>query len=267
MPGFVIDGVQEQVEGLSCLSWLDNPRFHLSREDFGRRATRWVRAIVLHTTSGKVGQVLPGLGPDRHVDEKVLSYWSTSPSSGGAHIVVDSDGSMLCCADLQAEAAWHATSVNQHTIGIEIGQTYVGSVATVYEEQLRVVRVLVDWLTRRFRIQRQVQSPYHSSDHPVPRLVQGGVDVVGVYGHRDQTHDRGEGDPGNSIIEMLLEVGYKGFDFALDSDRTYWKAIQEMLNRTYHAALHVDGIPGPGTARALEAAGYPHGLMLTRPGD
>jgi N-acetylmuramoyl-L-alanine amidase len=269
--GFVIDGSNEVVAGLQCASWRDKPAIpRLSvGGDSRTRSTKWVRGIVLHTTKGIPGghdkrpQVIrPGLGTDRGDDIKVAKFWSTEARPSGAHLVVDRDGSIVCLADLLLEAAYHAGPVNDVTIGIEI---YQGSDAELYDGQLEVVVRLVDWLTRRFGIQRQI--PHHYGGHPITRLAAGGRNLVGVYGHRDVTDRRGAGDPGDEIFRRLAAAGYERWDFGAMSDLLAWRERQVALAAESHQALDIDGIPGRGTRDVLASLGRPHGLWVHRPGD
>src|SRR5262245_30881382 len=146
MPGLIIDGAEVEVPGLAVSNWNDNPRFRLrigqpnGANDGRKRKTRWVRQIILHTTKGIPGgkdhrpqKVLPGVGPVGTQAEGVARWWSVSELCSGAHLVCDFDGSWLCLADLAAECAYHATTVNDVSIGIEICQ---GGDAEIYEGQL-----------------------------------------------------------------------------------------------------------------------------------
>lgn len=269
--GVIIDGQNEEVPGVAVTSWLvpgGPPRLRRG-EDCRDRFTRWVRGIVLHTTKGIPGgrdqrpQVIkPGTGPDVGRDFATARFWSGSDKQAGAHLVVDFDGSAVCVADLLTEAAFHAGEVNEVTIGIEI---YQGSDAELYDGQLDAVVRLVDFLTRRFRIQRQVHGPY--AGKPVPRIAQGATEVVGVYGHRDVTTNRGKGDPGDAVFQKLAAAGYEVFDFAVDADRAVWRQRQQVLNTQLGTALTADGVPGQKTVSALLASGRPHGLWIRRPGD
>jgi hypothetical protein len=227
-----------------------------------------VRGIVLHTTKGIPGgsdhraqRILPGMGPEGDDDVRVARFWSTSPKQSGAHLIVDHDGSIVCTADLALERAFHAGPVNDVSIGIEIFQ---GREAEMYQGQLEAVVRLVDWLTRRFGIQRQM--PHRYMGGPLTRLAAGGRNVVGVYGHRDVTDNRGEGDPGDAIFELLAAAGYETWNFETKEDLEAWKERQMVLS-TRGAPLTVDGIPGAGTRRAIEATGSPHGMWVSRPGD
>jgi hypothetical protein len=271
MMGFVIDGVDEVVEGLACLSWRDDrrvPRLS-STGDGRRRSTRWLRGIVLHTTKGIPGgrdrrpqQILPGTGPDGGHDLRVARYWSGDPTRSGAHLVVDHDGSIVCTADLMDECAFHAGPVNDVSIGIEI---YQGRDAEMYADQLAAVVRLVDWLTRRFGIQRQM--PHRYVGGPLTRLAAGGRNLIGVYGHRDVTSNRGAGDPGDAIFELFIAAGYEPWDLEAVQDLEVWKQRQRELHIQTGAPLDIDGIPGGDTRRALAAAGRPHGQWVPRPGD
>lgn len=269
MPGVVIHGREEAVDGLVVKNWNDDPRLRIRMpEDGAPRSSTWVRNIILHTTLGIPGGkdhrpqvILPGLGPSTDTELNIAHFWSTNGAAGGAHLIVDFDGSVSCLADLQTEVTYHATSVNSVSIGIEIAQRQVD--AALYEEQLVCVVQLVDWLTKRFRIQRQIPSRY-TYGSPIGRLVAGGRDIIGVAGHRDQTTNRGPGDPGDRIFELLRDAGYEPFDFSAGEDRTRWAERQRAL---YMTDKEADGIPGPNTCLRLEAAGYKNGLWISRPGD
>lgn len=268
--GVVIHGKVEEVPGVAVRSWLDKSLLRLNMGEDGRsRFTRWVRSIVLHTTKGIPGgrdqrpqQILPGLGADAQGDIRVALSWARSSRQAGAHLVVDHDGSVACLADLSDEVSYHAGEVNEVSIGIEI---YQGSDGELYEGQLDQVVRLVDFLTRRFRIQRQYHFPYRR--HPPARIASGAQDVVGIFGHRDVTTNRGLGDPGDAIFQRLSAAGYEAYDVALGQDLETWKLRQEELNRDLNAGLRVDGVPGPATTASLQKSGRAHGLWIGRPGD
>lgn len=270
--GVVIAGIVEEVPGVRVLSWKDNPNLRLrigTGLDGRQRFTSFVRGIVLHTTKGIPGgqdqrpqKILPGFGPDTNAEERAARFWATSPIQAGAHIVVDHDGSVACLCDLATEVSYHAGEVNEVSVGCEIFQ---GRDAELYEGQLDIVVQLVDFLTRRFGIQRQFQSVYRKA--PVPRIASGAQDVVGVYGHRDVTTNRGEGDPGNAIFDRLRVAGYEPFDFSTPTDKITWKQRQEWLVRQFGANIKPDGVPGPKTVAALRKAGYANGIWVRRPGD
>jgi hypothetical protein len=273
MPGVVINGQQVEVPGLVVANWHDDPRLRLRIGEKGQhndgraRRTKWIRSIILHTTKGIPGgrdnrpqKILPGVGPTGSRAEAVASYWSTSDLASGAHLVCDFDGSWVCLADLATECAYHATTVNDVSIGIEI---YQGSGAELYEGQLDSVVAMVDFLTARFGIQRQIPHQYRG---PIPRLVEGGADCVGVFGHRDQTHRRGAGDPGDEIMRKLAAAGYEQFDFAGGEDLRIWSDRQRTVGGQVGSKLLVDGVPGPATVTALRQLEHPAGLWAAGKG-
>lgn len=265
--GLIIAGHDEDVPGLHCTNWREDENLRLKEgEDIGQRGGAWVRAIVLHTTSGLPKErgdpeqdVIPGVGPATNAAERINRFaWGTDHRCASAHLLVDHDGSVGQYADLQFEVTYHAGPVNERTVGIEIYQD--PKTADLYAGQIAAVVQLVDWLTRRFGIQRQVPVSY--SGAPIPRCANGGVDVVGVYGHRDVSPAKGRGDPGDAVFVALRQAGYEAYDLVTGSDLAIWQSRQRALGLGT-----IDGVPGPGTRAALERAGHKYGLWIARPGD
>jgi hypothetical protein len=158
--------------------------------------------------------------------------------------------------------------VNPFTLGIEMVQDDDGA---LYEGQMDAAVKFLDFLTRAMSekghpIQRQV--PVTADGKPVrgtiPRILNSddAKKVVGIYGHRNQTIDRGPGDPGDYIFDYLLRAGYKGFNLTAGEDLLFWKDIQTKLGFT---GVDCDGVPGRKTAAALALQN--HGLWVYRPGD
>jgi N-acetylmuramoyl-L-alanine amidase len=254
----IVKGHRVDVPGLKTKSWLDDPAMHAAMPSDGRaRRTEWIRSLVLHTTQGDEPQeVLAGFGPEG-MAKRTAESWAGDKRHAAAHLIVDGDGTVWCLADLQLDVTFHATSLNEVSIGIEIAQTRA---LAIYEVQLDATVLLCDALTRLFRIQRQFHAPYLGDSQCVKRLADGGSDCIGVFGHRDQTTDRGRGDPGDAIFRRLRGAGYEAFNFATGEDLAVWRF------RQLDARANPDGIPGPSTATRL-AAGHPHGLWIGRPGD
>ncbi len=281
--GLVIDGALVLVPGVSVENWHDDPRHRLRMPNDGRsRLGKRINAVVIHSTHGVPGgsdqrpqRVLPGTGPVGDGAEANLRYWTRSDANAGAHLIIDFDGQVICTADLVLEETYHATSVNDVTIGIELVQGLTSTPADgapkgfafFYERQLEVLVRIVDAITAHpaIRIQRQIQSPYYGSSRPCLRLVRGGKDCVGIYMHRDQTGNRGPGDAGDCVLERFLAASYEPVDFAESTDLALWKPRQAALN-TKGAELVVDGVAGPATARAIEKFyGHAGGVWVTRP--
>lgn len=255
----IVDGGTVDIAGLNVKSWLDVADMRVLREDARPRRTRWIRSIILHTTQGDEPQVVrAGRGPTG-LAARTVSAWGNDSRHAGAHLIVDGDGTVWCLADLVRDATYHATSLNEVSVGIELAQTRQ---LEVWQSQLDALLVLLDELTRRLGIQRQVHAPYRGSDHPVARLAAGGADCIGIFGHRDQSEDRGRGDPGDAVFTQLRQAGYEAWDFAGGKDVAAWKIRQRSLH-----GLDEDGVPGPVTVAAVEASGRPHGMWVPRPGD
>jgi hypothetical protein len=265
--GLIIDGKKVPVPGLEVANYEDDPRLKLEVPEDGRRRTERVQLVVLHTTKGIPGGkdrrpqlLLAGAGPDSNAEARVAKFWSTTDKQSGAHIVIDFDRSVGCLADLAQVCAFHAKAMNQRGVGIEI---YQGSKAELYMGQLEATADVVDVITAAFGIQRQIPDRYRGA--PVTRLATGGRDCWGVVGHRDGDDNRGLGDPGDAIFDVLAARGYERVNYATAEDRRIWRDRQSWLNQHHRAKLVVDGIPGPATVGVLKAVGYQHGLWACPP--
>src|SRR5262245_56379324 len=199
--GLVIGGSVIDVHAVRVCNWHDHASMpRLRSSDYRPRETGWVRAIIVHTTKGDEPQkVVAGRGPVGMASASARA-WAHDPTHSGSHLLVDGDGTIWCVADLARDAAYHAESLNEISIGIEICQT---PELAVYDAQLDATVRLIDALTMLFGIQRQFHAPYLGEAHPVGRLASGGADCVGIFGHRDQTTARGPGDPGDAIFARL----------------------------------------------------------------
>lgn len=215
--GLVINGKAEMVDGLCIQNWLDNPNLRLGPNDRrARYSTEKVCAVVVHTTKGIPGGtnhtpqvILPGVGESSRAGERIVGSWTLDPTPAGAHFIVDFDGRIYCCADLASEAAYHAQLANGASIGIEMMQ---GSDASLYSSQLDTTVQLVVALCERFGISKRIPLPY--AGKPVPSLT-GRLDgISGVFGHRDLTNTRGQGDPGDEIMARLEAAGFARYDFS-----------------------------------------------------
>jgi hypothetical protein len=264
--GLIMDGRVVPVPGRRVVSWKDDPLVRLKMSEDGRRRSpiAKVRQVIIHTTRGipggkdKRAQVIrPGLGPSTWSRLNLAKMWADDDRNSGAHYVVDFDGTIYALADAVTELTYHATTANPVSVGIEIKQ---GGDAELYAEQLEAVADLVDVLTLELGIQRQIPSRYRH--RPFERLAEmggGGRDVVGVFGHRDQTARRGAGDPGDEIYAVLARRGYERLDFEAGEDLLRWKERQAILK------VPADGVPGPATTAALARRGFKGGLWMCPP--
>lgn len=250
----ILDGVSFPTPFHST-SWLEDTHFRIDANDRAMRPTgMWVRGITLHTTHGKYPQPLkPGLGKGGSALAN-LQYWNRSADYASAHLLVDRDGVIYQTADLVTEGTWHATTVNPVTIGVEICQ---GSDGSLYQGQIDTVVAMCDWLTATLGIQRQIPQNYENK--PITRLVAGARDFVGIFGHRDQSANRGRGDPGDIVMSALHAAGYEQFNLTQNEDLIAWKKRQSDLG------LVPDGVPGKRTVASLLSAGHKDGLWVQRP--
>lgn len=257
MSGLLVNGREHPVERLTIINSNDAAWCRLDPKDFRRRSTSWVRQIILHTTNGEWPQtVLPGAGRGGMAQNNA-TFWRRDPQSSAAHLIIDNDGTVACLGDLATVEAFHATVSNAWSIGIELVQEGNHGVhEAVYASAVK----LVPALCRIFGIQFQIPKlPYRNA--PLRRMADGGSNCVGVFGHRDNTNQRGPGDPGDEIFERLAALGAERFDYDAHEDLEVWKQRQQELN-SGGAGLTVDGVAGPGTIKALKAAGRPDGVWV-----
>jgi hypothetical protein len=258
--GLLISGVVVDVPGLEIINPVDGPSWcRLSPSDYTRRRTSWIRQIIVHGTRGGWPQrVLPGAGPGGR-EQVVASFWRGDREHSAAQIVVDTDGSIACLCDLGRDAAYHATVSNDWSIGIEMAQLGTGDVyqATI-DATVRLIRALCSL--------PELTIPYqYAADRyagrPIERMVDGGRDCVGVFGHRDNTSRRGRGDPGDAIFDELRRDGCEPIDFGWREDIQTWLPRQRRL-AALGERLTIDGVAGPGTIRAMRRRGFVRGREL-----
>lgn len=180
----------------------------------------------------------------------------------GTHLVTGHDGTAVCISDLVRFEHYHAgawdADANPRSWGHEIKEHKGGGVHRV-ALKTTVAITLVD--TRKIGVQWQTPIRY-LRNKPLSRFaLRGGADLVGVFGHRDVTHERGEWDPGYVVISMLQAEGFEVFDFEAKQDLDTWARRQEWLQREGHYHGAIDGIAGPATTKALLELGYPDGIL------
>jgi len=273
----VIEGERYPVDGIDSADFIELPGVALSsRRDWRPRSDgAWVRSVCLHTRMGLPVRLRDGIGPNLGWDKVLGGRFTSDQRQAGAHIAIDSDGSFCCLADLQRVVAYHAGHVNEVSVGIEMYQAADGG---VWESTLRTAVLICDVITRVMGIQRQyVRERTITRRMASPSLGVGtyghlahmpggarGRDFVGVFGHRNVTRNRGPGDPGDEVFELLRDAGYEGFMIDAGDDLDVWARRQHSLGMHHEDC---DGIPGPNTVALLAASGRPHGMWADRPGD
>lgn len=251
----VIDGKDIKVPGVASIGYHEAPELKLiPGEDMRERHTRWIRSICWHNTKNIPTILKPGMGPNTDLEHRITQWWSKDAKHAGAHLCVDWDTMVGCMADLLRDAAYHASALNEVSIG---GELYEDNKGTVYAAQLETAVRLTIWMCQRFGIQMQIPDPAHNK--VIPRVEQGGTNCVGVFGHCHQYSGK-PNDPGVHIFEALKAAGFKVLDFSrkdpqgLTEDIRVWTEIQTKLG------LKPDGVPGPQTRDALQARGFAYGL-------
>lgn len=285
----VLNGNKYEIPGLTTVSFLDQverkygnkvrlqpafgPAIH------GKTRDTWIRGIVVHTNRGQLPQrIVPG-GKDMQRDIALARYQASSTRVAGWDYTVDTDGSVAVSNDPWDLYTYHAGPANQHTVGIEMVQD-TNKPYNLYEDGLDATVLLLDYLTNRLGIQRQIMCYDASNDSwregVIPGRLQSprdrtklrkeptGGDVVGIYGHRNITTNKGPGDPGNAIFDKLKEAGYEMFDVVTGQDKEVWKKRQEDIGLFEE---YRDGVPGPKTRRILANKGYNYGMWVSRPID
>lgn len=269
----VFGGKKEEVPGLVTLSFLDDKKLVPEATD-GPGRLKWIRGVVVHTTSGARGKVFFGKGPDTKKDLLLARYQANTARVVSWDYTVDNDGSVAVSNDPYKRTCFHAGPVNIHTVGIEMAQNKDKEYG-LWEYQLDQTVLLIDYLTYRLGIQRSIAWD-KARNIPMQKTVDGrlrqlvartktGGDVVGVYGHRNVTPTKPWGDPGDQIYEKLRDAGYELFDLRLNEDLTTWKKRQMEVLKVPEA--QADGVAGAQTRVALQALGYKHGQWVHRPVD
>lgn len=253
--GLLIAGLIVPVPGVTIIGSHDAEWAHLSPGDCRPRSEPWIRQVILHKTlAGKPEYVIPGKGPIGRV-RWTAEFWQNEPKHSGAHGISGEDGLFACLADLIRVEAYDATVSNPYSIGFETRERADGA---VYQAALDTTIAVTLATVEHVGIQLQVPKlPYKG--RPLRRMLNGGKDCVGVFGHRDNTVERGQWDPGDWLFHALIAHGAEAFDFDAGEDVAVWKGRQAELVRRGHQ-LVVDGIPGPATTNALKQEGYRGGI-------
>lgn len=258
----LIAGRQVPVPGLTIIppapvgpAWAS-----LEPGDYRMRRTTWVRQVILHSTKGVWPQpIIPGGGLAGR-SQAVADFWRGDPTHSAAQLVIDQDGSVACLCDLAYVAAYHAEMSNDWSIGIELYQIAGGG---VYQATLDAAALLVPAICDALGIPFQIHSaPYHGK--PLVRMERldaagrhqlGGPDVIGVCGHRDQTNNRGRGDPGDAVYAALIAAGAEPLDYSVGEDLRVGAARQTYLVQ-HGARITIDGLIGPVSLSAARRQGF-----------
>lgn len=259
----IINKKPYEVEGVLVKDFVQEPRIQLPKGD-GIPRISLPTCITLHSTKGIPNgrnltqqKLIEGRGRSTNLGNVLNDLWKNDGRASGAHLGVDHDGVVFCLQDLHLWEAFHATTVNGRSVGIEYKQ---GALAEFYTEQLiagaKTVKRICEILGIQFMI------PHRYSGRPIHRIERGSASFRGVFGHRDQTRNRGFGDPGDYIMASMKSFGAEAFDLDAGEDLDVWARRQTWLG---FKGKEVDGIPGPKTRQALWAKGFKYGLWVNAP--
>ncbi len=281
--GLLVGGQLVDIPGLTIYApaSVDGPSFNrLSPEDYAMRPSTWVQYLVLHTTGGLWPQPIHvGSGPGGHARE-ILDMWDGQDRGNGkkihsgAPLVVDFDGTIYCDQDIVRCAAHAAEGANPSSVSIEMCTLPNGGIYRGTLEATAQLVVALTWGRRGapgilpipFQIPRV---PYANA--PLRRCETGNgatrhqlapSDLVGIIGHRNNTSERGYGDPGEEIFALLANLGAELIDYDAREEQDLAKQRQARLNQLDAKAgvtlrpLVIDGIVGPASINAMKRNGF-----------
>lgn len=267
MSGLLIAGVLVPVPGVAVLSPGEQPWARLDPADCQPRSNTPQQWILHKTIADDPEEVLAGAGPSAGFGgaEDSAKEWAQDKRHSGAHLIVGFAGAAVCLADLARVCAYHDGNFasNKLAVGVEMKERTFrparkagGCYAATFGATVEITCVGMSALGIQWQCPRM-----YRENRPLPRFADGGSDLVGAFGHRDVSDNRGRWDPGDMIFNMLAARGFERFDFYGREDLDVWAKRQEWLASlgVYHAAI--DGIPGRGTTRALKELGYPDGIF------
>ena len=211
--GLLINGVRYPVPGVPVITWADDPK-RAPRATDGRVRVNAPTGIVLHTSRGVPGGVREGSRVSTRA-EQLARYQASTPRDVSWHITVDSDGDVLQQADLSTWMAWHASSANGWTLGIECVQH--PDSGDLWTKQLEALVSVCRTICAALSIPRTV--PVDAHGKPFSGVVKAwqekgeggqGKRFAGLVGHRNLTRNKGPGDPGDAVFMALLAGGFSG---------------------------------------------------------
>lgn len=258
--GLLIAGLVVPVPGFTVIGPHDTSWAFLSPGDGCARSTMPDKIMVHRSIGDDPDHVLKGAGPsaDAGGARRTAAFWAGDPKHSGAGVVIGLDGEIACLCDLVRFETYNARACNPWAIGIELHEQPGG---VLYQRQLDALVATVWTIAEHTGIQLQVPSGY--SGQPLRRFAADGGrgrGLVGVFGHRDQSDERGHWDPGDAAMQAMIDAGAHAFDFDGRADVAWWMAVQQDLaaRKLYSGAI--DGIPGAQTCAALKLDGYRGGV-------
>lgn len=255
MSGLLINGIVHPVEGVTIIGPHDAAWAHLSPGDGCPRGNHRPQQWFLHKTiADDPERLLPGSGPVGGARATATAWFDDAHSAGG-HVITGHDGETACLCDLATWASYHARQSNFLSVGHEMKELHGGG---FYEACVAAAVKVTIAGCRLLGIPLMAHWPYRNNT-PLARMANGGIDCYGIFGHRDNTTERGRWDPGDIVYDYLRDAGVVLLDYAANKDREYVSVIQVELKRGGFYAGAIDGLSGQGTVAGLRAAGYVDG--------
>ena len=217
--GILLGGKRIAVPGVNVVNFLDDPSVRTPDAHTNPRREP-MTLIVLHTVDGRLGGTHQCSGASSR-DYTYAHYDATAGRDASWDVTVDTDGSVIWQNDPLVRFTWNANQVNPRAMGFEMVQETDG---TTYACQYEALARVVDVVTNAQKIPRFIPWYQGAPDRRVfARLSDAGGagrGMAGIIGHRNVTHNRGPGDPGDGVYWALAEKGYVPVDYEAGQDRT-----------------------------------------------
>jgi hypothetical protein len=259
----ILGGRRVPVPGAVAVNWTDGGCIQEATDTTIRRHAP--QNITIHTEDGEPRDPPVTSGAVTSHACRLARYQVTSAREVAWDFFVASMGFLVQQNDPVFRYTSQAGNVNGYSLGVETEQ---GAGGAVDIEAIHGGVSLYDTLTRELGIARQVPAILVGGRLVPDRRVlarfapgHDGATWIGLEGHRNICACRGPGDPGDAIMQALLDAGYEGFDLASWEDFEVWRARQAVLG------VPQTGMPDAATLAALKRNGIKHGMMVWRPGD
>lgn len=209
--GLIIDGKRVPVPGVRVVTWEDDARVPRAHHGEARDPAK-VTGSVAHTSRGKRAGVTRATGsPAKGL--RVARYLGRKNGRGvSAHVVVAGDGTVYQLADLARWKCNHAGTANGFVFGVEVSQDDDDPSLT----QAQVASFVAVMVAAHDAMGLAKCIPMVGGRHVIEDVKawlsrkSGGEQLAfaGCAGHRCTSASRGEGDPGDPLMEALRVSGF-----------------------------------------------------------
>ena len=246
-------GRRHDIPGVETLNWADNPGVPRTTKVNTRK--HWLRSIGVHTVHGIRGKLLPGTKPSNRA-ETYAHYQASTERQVSWDFTLDTDKTLIQSNDPEESYTWHATAANPYSMGIELVQERNGD---LYQGEMDAFADFADFSTALLFIPRFVPGKNGQIvSGVIQRMATNPASYAGIWGHRNQTTNRGFGDPNDFPFLALKARKYRLVDIEAGEDREIVRGLQKELR------IAEDGTYGPGTRIAAKAAVAAGSMTLER---